>query len=237
MALSFEESRKRLLEQQATATRFTLMRSTSTTGEWIPNDKYVWFDDYYDDKISMIDNDRVISIHDSQINISQEINSQFIPFEMMRRYDNIDLVDMAMSIHYTTKDNCHGSSKPVNVQYNDEKIRFAWLVDENATHVAGDLKFEIHFNGAIVDRNGKSYAYRWKSKPAKFTVLESLCEGMDCEPADTSDDWVAEIVESVSASVAENIAEAVVEDIAESELQECVQNTVDDAVSWGAFGR
>lgn len=234
MALSFEESKKQLLAQQATMSRFSL-RSVAPN-DWIQHENYVWFDDYYDDKLSTIDSDKNISIHASQTNISQEVNSQFIPFEMMRRYDNIDLVDMAMSIHYTTKDNRHGSSKPVNVQYNDEKIRFAWLVDENVTFVYGDVKFEIHVNGAIADNKGKTYAYRWKSKPAKLTVTESLCEGMDCEPVDVSDDWVVDIVESVTAVAADKVADSIADSIVDSEVDELVQTTVDDALAWGTFG-
>ena len=32
----------------------------------------------------------------SQINLTQEENSQFIPFEMMQKYDGIDLSEMAI---------------------------------------------------------------------------------------------------------------------------------------------
>lgn len=230
MALSFEESRQRLLAQQTTMARFSL-RSAAPNG-WTRHEDYVWFEDYYDDKLSTIDSDKNISLHASQTNISQEINSQFIPFEMPRRYDNIDLANMAMSVHYTTKDNRHGSSKPVNVEYNDDNIKFAWLVDENVTLVSGDVRFEVHINGAIADNKGKTYAYRWKSKPAKLTVLESLCEGRDCEPTDVSDDWVVDIVESV----VEVAADKAVDSIVDSEVDEMVQNTVDDALAWGTFG-
>ena len=233
MALSFEESRQRLA-QQATVARFSL-RSVSPS-DWVQHEGYVWFNDYYDDKLSIIDSDKNISVHASQTNISQEVNSQFIPFEMMRRYDNIDLVDMAMSIHYTTKDKRHSSSKPVNVQYNDEKIRFAWLIDENVTFATGEVKFEVHINGAIVDNKGNTYAYRWKSNPAKFTVSESLCEGLDCEPSDVSDDWVVDIVDSVATVTANKVAEAVADSIVGSEVDELVQTTIDDALEWGAFG-
>jgi hypothetical protein len=231
MAISFEESRKRLVEQSQMAV-FSMRNIEKTGSDWTKHDEYTWFDDYYDDNFSTIDGSKNISAHISQINISQEVNSQFIPFEMPRRYDNIDMVGMAISIHYTTSDKRHNSSKPVNVQYNDEKIRFTWLVDENVTYVSGDVNFEIHINGAIVDSNGNAYAYRWKTKPAKFTVSKSLCEGLDCEPADMTDDWVEELVESVTTSVAENF----VESIADSEVNEYVQNTVDDALTWGMIG-
>lgn len=233
MAISFEESRGQLLEQQTTAVALSLEDAVvAEDDDWTRHEDYVWFEDYYDDKFSTIDSDKNVFLHASQTGISQEVNSQFIPFEMPRRYDNIDLVKMAISIHYTTKDNHHGSYKPVNVQYNDEMIRFVWLVDENVTFITGDVRFEVHVNGAITDNQGNVYAYRWKSKPAIFTISESLCEGSDCEPVDVSDDWVVDIVESV-VTVATDRA---VNSIVDSEVDEWVQNTVDDALTWGTFG-
>jgi hypothetical protein len=211
MALSFEESKKQLLAQQEAATpaMFMMRRSTPISDAWTRHDDYAWFDDYYDDKVSTIDAGKNITVHESQVNISQEVNSQFVPFEMMRRYDNIDLANMALSIHFTTSGGFHGASKPVNVEYNDEKIRFAWLVDGNVTRVEGSIKIEIHADGAIIDSNGQSYAYRWKSKPtSKFNITESLCEDPECESVIVSDDWVVEIVESVTSSVADKIIEA-----------------------------
>ena len=209
MALSFEESKKLLAQQTATPATFSVRRTAVVADAWMPHDGYRWFEDYYDDKISTVDDTKSISVHSAQVNISQEVNSQFIPFEMMRRYDNIDLIEMALSVHFTTSDGYHGSSQPVNVEYNDEKIRFAWLVDQNATHIDGNIKFEIHADGAIVDTKGNSYAYRWKSKSTdKFNIVKSLCVDPKCEPIVVSDDWVVEIVESVAASVAEKIAEA-----------------------------
>ena len=47
--------------------------------------------------------------------------------------------------------------------HNNEKIRFAWLVDANATHVAGKIKFEVHATG--VNSNGV------------FVELENTVEG------------------------------------------------------------
>jgi hypothetical protein len=122
------------------------------------------------------------------------------------------------------------------VEYNDEKIRFAWRIDESVSHVAGNIKFEIHVDGAIVDTNGNSYAYRWKSKPTdKFTILKSLCEDSDCEPISVGDDWVVEIVESITTVVAEKVADSVAEKIAGPGINSVVRTIVDDAITWGVF--
>lgn len=211
MALSFEESKKQLVQQSATPMMMSLARNISNVSSdaWVSHEAYAWFEDYYDDKISTIDENKNITVHSSQANISQEVNSQFIPFEMSRYYDGIDLTKMALSVHFTTSDKVHGASVPVNVEYNDTKIRFAWLVDENVTHVSGNIKFEIHADGVIADRGGKSYGYRWKSKPTdEFHIVKSLCESPNCEPVVVTDDWVVDIVEAVVNSVTEKIADA-----------------------------
>ena len=215
MALSFEESKKQLAKQNEVAkpmmmaTRMAApMRSVSQEAGWIrvTSPSYVWFNDFNDDKISHINESKDITIDDSQINISQESKSQFIPFEMPRYYDGIDLTKMAISIHFTNKDKVHAASPAVNVQYNNDKIRFAWLVDANATRIDGNLQFEIHADGAISDNTGKSYEYRWKSKPTdKFNIVKSLCQDPNCEPIYVNDDWVQEIVKNVATAVAEQI--------------------------------
>ena len=210
MALSFEESKKQLIQQNETVARPMMMtaRVMATEPGWtrVTNPEYAWFDEFTDDKISYVDENKDITIDSSQINISQESKSQFIPFEMPRYYDGIDLTKMAISIHFTNSDKQHAASPAVNVQYNNDKIRFAWLVDANATHIDGNLQFEIHADGAISDNTGKSYEYRWKSKPTdKFNIVKSLCQDPNCEPIYVNDDWVQEIVKNVATAVAEEI--------------------------------
>lgn len=210
MALSFEESKQQLIQQNETVARPMMMatRMMATVSGWtrVTNPEYAWFDEFTDDKISYVDENKDITIDNSQINISQESKSQFIPFEMPRYYDGIDLTKMAISIHFTNSDKQHAASPAVNVQYNNDKIRFAWLVDANATHIDGNLQFEIHADGAISDNTGKSYEYRWKSKPTdKFNIVKSLCQEPNCEPVVVNSDWVQEIVKNVATAVAEEI--------------------------------
>ena len=108
---------------------------------------YRWFENYRDDNYSIVNDEKDIALNSKQINITQEENSQFIPFEMARYYDGIDLMNAIISVHYTRSDGQHASSKAVNVTYNSEKIRFAWLVDGSATGAAGKMKFEIRAEG------------------------------------------------------------------------------------------
>ena len=210
MALSFEESKQQLIQQNETVARPMMMKARvmATEPGWtrVTDPKYAWFDEFTDDKISYVDENKDITIDNSQINISQESKSQFIPFEMPRYYDGIDLTKMAISIHFTNSDKQHAASPAVNVQYNNDKIRFAWLVDANATHIDGNLQFEIHADGTIFDNTEKPYGYRWRSKPTdKFNIVKSLCQDPNCEPIYVSDDWVQEIVQNVATAVAEEI--------------------------------
>ena len=170
-----------------------------------PNPNYVFYDDFSDDNISTISNNKDINLDSSQFNITQEENSQYIPFEMPRYYDGFDLVDTVISIHYTTKSGRHGAAKPVNVFYNNEKIRFGWLVDADATLDAGTLAFEIHAYGTVTGSDGKPNAYVWKTKSNKsLNVLQSLC---DCEEVinNIDDSWVQKLVTDVATKVADEI--------------------------------
>lgn len=180
---------------------------------------YRWFNEYEDNDYSTVDDKKNIELNEKQFNITQEENSQFIPFEMPRYYDGIDLINTALSIHYDRSDKQHGVSEPVNVTYNSEKIRFAWLADASVTGVAGKIKFEIHATGAIFDSDGNSYAYEWKSRPNEnLEVLQSLC-GVDCGGIINVDSsWVQELVTSVAEKVAQQIADAQVgEQVAKAE--------------------
>ena len=187
-------------------------------GNWQQHSDYVRYSAFSDDKISIISENKDINLDSSQFNISQEENSQYIPFEMPRYYDGFDLVNTVISIHYDTKNGRHGASKPVNVTFNDEKIRFAWLVDAGATIDVGTLEFEIHAYGTVTGSDGVPKGYTWKTKRNKnLNVLESLC---DCEDVinNIDDTWLQELVTDIAEKVADEIKNvAVGEQVAAAE--------------------
>lgn len=174
-------------------------------GDWQQHRDYVYYYSFSDDDISTINNEKDILLNRKQFNITQEENSQYIPFEMPRYYDGFDLVNTSISIHYETNGKRHGSTKPINVTFNDEKIRFGWLVDAGATVDAGTLKFEIHAYGTVTGSDGNPKSYVWKSKSdANLVVLKSIC---DCEEVvnHIDDSWVQELVTNVAKKVADEI--------------------------------
>lgn len=166
MALSFAESAKRLQDYQTTQ-----LKAASTYSLFQESDKYEKYTQYSDAKISTIDESGNIHVDSSQINFTQEINSQFIPFEMPRFIDGIDLMSMTLVIHFVNPEGLSDHAKPVNVSFSEDKIQFAWLVDEKVTAIAGEVKFEIIAFGL----NEKQKKYLWKSQPnGKLNIQASL---------------------------------------------------------------
>lgn len=225
MSLSFEESLKSnnmvttniVAEDASVATPFimTLENSGGTVaysgdgGNWTLHSDYVYYSTFYDDNISNISDEKDISLNRKQVNITQEENSQYIPFEMSRYYDGYDLTKASISIHYETKNGRHGASKAINVTYNNEKIRFGWLVDAGATIDAGTLKFEIHAYGTVIGSDGTPLGYVWKTKcNENLNVLQSLC---DCEDVinNIDDSWVQELVTDITEKIAEEIKDVI----------------------------
>lgn len=166
-------------------------------GSWMQHTKYQHYSDYSDDNISTIDDQKNIALNNKQTNINQEENSQLIPFEMNRYYDGFDLTNTTIVIHYETSDGYHAEATPINVTYNNSKIRFGWLVDAHVTHIAGSVKFEIRAYGV----NSKGNAYLWKSRTATdLTVLQSLCSKCD-KVIELDDSWIQEIVGLVTQTI------------------------------------
>ena len=191
-------------------------------GNWIEDTKYPCYKDkkhnnrlvFSDENVSLVSDKKEIALKDGQINITQEANSQYIPFEMSRYYDGFDLTEADISIHYERSDGEHNFSIPINVSYNDDKIRFGWLVDGYATSYAGKLKFEIHAYGTVPDsdNNGtrEPLSYVWKTKTNEsLNVLQSLCSHIEEEEYNKIDEtWMQDLVERVAYGVAEQIANA-----------------------------
>ena len=224
MSLSFEESLKKAAEQNAikrtviqfdadvgeSAIAATPMTLEAISGEneiaayagdmdeWVlSDDKYRFYPEYADETISLIDTNKNIVVDPAQINLTQESNSQYIPFQMPRYYDGFDLMTTTIMIHFMNRNGFEDLAEAVNVYYSDDKIRFAWLVSKNATAVDGKLSFEIHAVGV----NSKGEEYVWKTKPnEEMTVLKSLCGNGIIEP---DINWTTGFITQITEKVAE----------------------------------
>lgn len=276
MGLSFEESMKKILaEREAAAVaepatmavadygiatadvgimtldESQLIAAYSGDESWMEDTNYLHYAEYSDDNISIIDDEKNIALNEKQFNITQETNSQYIPFEMPRYYDGFDLRNASIFIHYVNMNKDEDRSAAVNVTYTDTKIRFGWLVGKTATAVEGKLEFEIEAIGT----NSRGEEYIWKTKPSgdQLNVLRSISGNGMVEPDET---WItgfltqvtekvgeAQIaaneakaaistVESYAQAAANSAAEAqAVVDTAKVDLESTIETTVNDEVT------
>jgi hypothetical protein len=193
----------------------------------VQNALYDWIDDYEDNDYSYVDDLKNIRTSVNQINITQEENSQVIPFELPRYYDGIDLTNMTFQIHYVNANGYDGLSVPINVVANSEKIRFYWLADASVCAVKGYVEFEIIASGTISTTKGDKN-YVWKTRPNKnsISILESLSGNGAIEPSQGWDTYLQQVSNLV------NEANSYVESARQAANQaQAIANTVDEKVS------
>lgn len=194
MAISFKESL--FAKEKITETNsISMMDDVYAAANWTLDTKYEYYHDYNDDSISVIDSNKNIVLDKEQINITQETNSQFIPFEMPRYYDGFDLHTTSILIHFVNRENLEDFDSPVNVYYNDDKIKFGWLIDSRVTAIDGVVKFEIQAIGT----NSKGEEYIWRTKPSNgLNVLKSLSGDGVIEPDGT---WITGFMSQITEQV------------------------------------
>lgn len=148
--------------------------------------------EYNDDSYSVIDKNKNVTLSSEQINLTQEKNSQYIPFMMPRFYDGFDLSTAKLSIFWVNEDKNGSFAQVVDVYRNADKIKFALLVDKKMTAKSGKISFEIHAEG----KNSKNYEYLWKTKPNDgLNVLQSLQAETVIEPDET---WQTNFISKVT---------------------------------------
>lgn len=209
MAISFQDSLKKQKEStmENEISTFSMDESKPVysddaaisiqSEEYTVSNKYLWYSDYSDDEISTIDNSKNISVNANQINLTQESNSQYIPFKMPRFSDGVDLMKMTLLIHFVTAQGYENNSSPINVSCSADSIKFGWLVGKDATTHAGDLTFEIQAIGV----NSKGDEYIWKTRPnGKLNILKSLSGNGVIEPDDS---WITSFLTQVNEKVSD----------------------------------
>lgn len=168
--MSFKDSKAQILANSASddSDISTIKADLATTavvddGYVLCTDgRYVIYDEYYDNSYSTVDKLKNVTVDSSQINIVQETNSQYIPFRIPRYWDGIDLMKMLIQIRYENVSTKKGQvSTAVNVASSTTNITFGWLVDQNVTAIAGDVRFEIMATGT----NEKGNTYVWRTRP------------------------------------------------------------------------
>ena len=103
--------------------------------------------------------------------VQGETNSQEVEFSIPRFYDNVDLLDKNFYILYQTKGGVF-EVDAIDKAYNDEEIRFSWLMNEDATMYPGKILATVQLEGT--DEQGKTYIM--KTMNFSVNVEEALCE-------------------------------------------------------------
>ena len=210
MALSFEESMKKInnsistmsVNQEDSVKPVITSASEISTQEntsGLPySSKYSRYTEYSDPNFSTIDANKNITMDQSQINLTQEENSQYIPFKMFRRYDNIDQLNMTLLMHAVTPGGSDVYVTPVNVQYDEDYLYFGVIIPASICAVSGTVEFEIQALGT----NEKGENYKLITRSAKFNVEQSLAGNGTVEPTpDTG--WMTTFLNQVTEKVGE----------------------------------
>ena len=207
MAISFKDSKEQLSKQ---APAMMSMRTMSLSNDTpaaaaeetftydISGGYYKYYPNHYvDDKMSYVDDSKNIIVNDKQHNVTQENNSQCIPFEIDRYYDGVDLSKMKFSIHYVNSKNKEGVAIPINFGCSENKIRFGWLLDNSVTYVDGDVSFEIVAGGV----NEKNENYIWRTRPnGKINILKSLTGDSTVRPTQS---WYTQFISEMNSKLGE----------------------------------
>ncbi len=224
MAISFLDS---LNSSTSTASVATTSSTVEDDEEYTLCDdgRYLIYSNYVDEDFSTVDNLKNITTDSKQINLTQEENSQVIPFKIPRYWDGIDLMNMFIQIRFQNSSNKGLVANAINVHYNSKYIKFYWLVDANVTALAGTVKFEIMATGV----NEKNEKYIWRTKPTgKLTITEGLNYDGIVEP---TDDWYTSFVNMMLnyVSEAKGYADSA-EESANSVNVETIQNEIADSL-------
>lgn len=174
----------------------TVSTYTSTTLPY--SEKYLIYNEYVDEKISTIDENKNIELDESQVNLTQEENSQYVRFKMFRRYDGVDQLNMTLLMHAVTPDKNDVYINPVNVQYDDNYLYFGVILPKSVCAVKGTVQFEIQAVGV----NEKGDAYTLKTRKAEFNVEESLSGNGTVEPGEDTG-WITTFLQQVTEKVGE----------------------------------
>ena len=181
------------------------------------NKNYPIYDVFEDTELTTINANKKMSLNASQLNLTQERNSQYVPFSMPRYCDGYDLANGIIWIITDAGEKKEPYAiQPVNVYVRDNKIYFAWLIDGYITRQAGTVTFEIHVHGQVQGvRDGQEVisGYVWKTQPgtltvnaSKFNIDQIISDNLSVKNENWLDDIIVNVVGTISQ---DNLREAI----------------------------
>lgn len=226
MASSFKKSLEAMaVSEQKTDTAIAVYSDDISSETFVRSSGYTWYDSYYDEDYSTVDSLKNVKVNANQVNITQEENSQVIPFLLNRYYDGVDLTTMNFQIYFVNANNDTGISIPINFEYSESHIRFYWLIDNVATVAKGRLSFEIQATG--VNEHGLNYMWKTRPNTGDLNVLEALQGNGIVQP---SDDWYTSFVRTMNEKIAEATKQADAAKASADQAQSLI-NDVNDRIT------
>lgn len=146
------------------------------------NTSFIDSDGHLVKKSSMVDEHQIIKIAEKQPELKNigkivcgDTNSNILTFEINRYYDNVDL--LTKNIKFIVKSELGTfTENAVNIQYNNEFLRFSWILSDSVTYKSGTVSIAIIFLGTEAGNN-----YALKTIPFALKVESSL-DFLDIEP-------------------------------------------------------
>lgn len=172
-----------------------LLSAPSEEEVWEVDNRYAINSSYIDDQgpVEIIGKD--IGDMSSQISIQGESMSQYVEFRMPRYYDNIDLSEKTLSVHYEIN-GVGGEIAPMNVYKSQERIKFGWVLPAAALQTFGLLSISVWARGYV-----NTEEYIWKSRTASYVIEKGLMIGGGIPEPD--ENWYLEFVRQMDVRVAE----------------------------------
>lgn len=97
-----------------------------------------------------------------------DINSNILTFEIDRYYDGVDLYTKNIKFIVNNELGLF-TEDAVNLQYNNDLLRFSWILSESVTYKSGSVTAAIIFIGKETEQN-----YALKTLPFTINVDNSL---------------------------------------------------------------
>lgn len=139
----------------------------------------------------MKDEHQLIKITEKTVNLQNigkivlgDTYSNILTFEIKRYYDNVDL--LTKDIRFIVKNDVDTfTENAVNIQYNDNNLRFSWVLSDAVTYKDGIVTAAIAFLGT---ESGRKYLL----KTVPFTIkIENSLDFVECSAKYKN--WFSEI--------------------------------------------
>lgn len=123
--------------------------------------------------------------------------SETIYFKIPRFFDNKDFTEHKCMIRWLNANNEYGETEVINTEYDNDFIKFGWLIDNLVTAYSGDIHFTVQFDTVVA-----GVEYQWQTTPAVFTILNGI-EDSHIDPTGGDESKYREIMNAINKLSAE----------------------------------